>query len=209
MTQKAEFNAEEWSQVLEGPALAGLMVVSAQRGGTIREAISMAKAYTAAREQYAGNELLDEILSSRPEADPRKYGGPEELRERGLQRLAETVRLLEQKATPEEVEAYKRLHAGRRAARGRGSQGRRLPRDRGKAGQRRRAGGAGADRLHARHRSPFSGGLILGRQEDDSAAGADRGDAVEVRRLLGQLRHHSGIERLTGRLEEPLVLRSR
>jgi hypothetical protein len=109
MTKKAEFNAEEWSQVLEGPALAGLIVVSAERGGTIREAISMAKAYTAAREQYAGNELLDEILSSRPEADPRKYGGPEELRERGLQRIAETVRLLEQKATPEEVDAYKRF----------------------------------------------------------------------------------------------------
>ena len=120
MTQKAEFNAEEWSQVLEGPALAGLMVVSAQRGGTIREAISMAKAYTAAREQYAGNELLDGILSSRPEADPRKYGGPEELRERGLQRLAETVRLLDQKATPDEVEAYKRftLDVARHAAEG-------------------------------------------------------------------------------------------
>ena len=194
--------------MLEGPALAGLMVVSAQRGGTIREAISMAKAYTAAREEYAGNELLDQILSSRPEADPRKYGGAEELRERGLQRLAETVRLLEQKATQEEVEAYKGFTLDVRGTRPRVTR-KAASSGSGKAGQRRRAGGAGADRLHARHRSPFSGGLILGRQEDDSAAGADRGDAVEVRRLLGQLRHHSGIERLTGRLEEPLVLRSR
>ena len=42
MTTKAEFNAEEWQNVAEGPALGGLIVIAAQRGGTIRESVQMA-----------------------------------------------------------------------------------------------------------------------------------------------------------------------
>ena len=45
MTTKAEFNAEEWEQIAGGPALAGMIVISAQRGGTIRETVAMAKVY--------------------------------------------------------------------------------------------------------------------------------------------------------------------
>ena len=61
MTSKAEFNGEEWSRLLEGPALAGLIVIAAERGGTIRESISMAKAYNAAREaaNYAASAPTD------------------------------------------------------------------------------------------------------------------------------------------------------
>jgi len=43
MTTKAEFNAEEWEQIAGGPALAGMIVISAQRGGTIRETIAKAR----------------------------------------------------------------------------------------------------------------------------------------------------------------------
>lgn len=43
MTRKADFNAEEWSTLVEAPVLAGMRVVTAGRGGTLRE--SMAKAY--------------------------------------------------------------------------------------------------------------------------------------------------------------------
>ena len=50
MTTKADFNAEEWERVLQGPAIAGLIVVAAQRGGTIREGMQMAKEYREARE---------------------------------------------------------------------------------------------------------------------------------------------------------------
>jgi len=45
MTKKAEFNAEEWSVVLQGPPIAGMMVITAERGGTLRESVSMGKAY--------------------------------------------------------------------------------------------------------------------------------------------------------------------
>ena len=118
MTSKADFNAEEWSLVVEGPPLAGLLVVSADRGGTIRESLAMAKTYTELRDQHAGTELMEAILSSRPEVDPSRYRSPEDLRAEGGERLSEAVRLLEGKATPEELEAYRQfvLDVARRAA---------------------------------------------------------------------------------------------
>lgn len=45
MTRKAEFNAEEWSTVTAAPALAAIAVAAADRGGTLREGLSMARAY--------------------------------------------------------------------------------------------------------------------------------------------------------------------
>ena len=45
MTAKASFTPEEWDLILEGPPFAGLVVSTAERGGTFREAFSIAKAY--------------------------------------------------------------------------------------------------------------------------------------------------------------------
>ena len=44
MTQKAEFNAEEWSLILEGAPTAAMIVIAAGKGGTIRESMSIGKA---------------------------------------------------------------------------------------------------------------------------------------------------------------------
>jgi hypothetical protein len=112
MTKKADFNAEEWSQVLEGPAIAGMIVITAQRGGTIRESISLAKAYTEAREKHDAGELLDEIVEANPQIDEKEFGSAEALRENGIQRLRDAVALLEAKATPEEVGAYRGFVVG-------------------------------------------------------------------------------------------------
>jgi hypothetical protein len=109
MTKKADFNAEEWSQVLEGPPLAGMIVAVADRGGSLREGISMAKAYVEAQKQHGGSELLDEIVSERPEFERKRFKTPEELHDGGLAFLGEIVQLLETKASSEEVEEYKRF----------------------------------------------------------------------------------------------------
>jgi hypothetical protein len=108
MTTKADFNAEEWSLVLEAPPVAGMIVMSAERGGRIREAVSMGKAYTEAQKEESPA-LVKEIVSARPDFDPQRYKSPEELRERGLTRIREALNLLESKATPEEVDGYKRF----------------------------------------------------------------------------------------------------
>jgi hypothetical protein len=109
MTGKSDFTAEQWKLVLEGPPTAGLLVVTAQRGGSFRETISMAKAYTEARKHHGESELLDEIVSTKPEVDRTRFHSAEELREHGLQHLRDAVALLDQKAAPEEVEDYKRF----------------------------------------------------------------------------------------------------
>jgi hypothetical protein len=107
MTTKADFTDEEWDLVLGGPPGAGLIVSAAQRGGTFREAFSIAKAYTEARKQAGESELLDEIVSAKPEVDRSRQPSFEELKQHHLGRLREAVTLLEQKATPEEVDDYK------------------------------------------------------------------------------------------------------
>ena len=109
MTGKGDFTPEEWTVVLEGPPSAGLIVITAQRGGTFRETYSMAKAYTEARQDHGASELLDEIVSAKPHVDHTRYSSPDELKQAGLQRIRDAVALLEAKATPEETEEYRRF----------------------------------------------------------------------------------------------------
>jgi hypothetical protein len=112
MTQKADFNAEEWSAVTEGPPLAGMIVIAAQRGGTLRESFELAKSYADARAQQGHSELLDAIVAEQPRMDVGRFRSPEELRSGGIARLREAVELLEAKASPDEVDAYKRFVVG-------------------------------------------------------------------------------------------------
>jgi hypothetical protein len=109
MTTKAVFNAEEWEEVASAPPAAGLLVATAQRGGTFRETFSIAKAYTEARQRHGESELLDEIVSSKPELDVKRYGSPEELEQDVLARIRGAAELVASKATPEETESYRRF----------------------------------------------------------------------------------------------------
>ena len=109
MTGKADFTEAEWETVREGPPSAGMIVVTAAHGGTFRETFAMAKAYAEARKQHGASQLLDEIVSSKPEVDHTRYRSYEELQQHGLQRLRDAVELLSQKATPEEVEDYRKF----------------------------------------------------------------------------------------------------
>jgi hypothetical protein len=109
MTGKADFTAEEWKVVLEAPPSAGMIVVTAQRGGTLRETIAIPKAYVEARKQHGESELLDEIVSAKPEMDHTRYHSVEELKDSGLQHLRAAVELLERKATPDELNEYRRF----------------------------------------------------------------------------------------------------
>jgi len=109
MTGKAEFTDEEWKTVLEGPPAAGMMVVTAARGGTIREVFAIGKAYAEARKEHGASELLDDIVSAKPEIDHTRYHSQAELNEHALQHLKDSVALLESKATPQEVDDYRRF----------------------------------------------------------------------------------------------------
>jgi hypothetical protein len=108
MTDKAAFNAEEWSRLVEAPALVALRVIAADRGGTVRESLSLGRAYAEAR-QSGDSGLLEEIVSSAPQVDPSGLKDPGALDQRAREALRESLQLLEQKATPDEVEAYRQF----------------------------------------------------------------------------------------------------
>ena len=107
MTTRQAFTPTEWEQVLMGPPSAGMIVVTAQRGGTFRETISIGKAYAEARKSHGDSELLDEIVAVKPEVDHTRYHSVEELNEHALAHLRDAVALLDAKATPQESADYK------------------------------------------------------------------------------------------------------
>jgi len=110
MTRKADFNAEEWSTVVEGPVYAGLRVIAASRGGTLRESLAMGHVYQEARAHHGDSELLDELVKSPPSIDA------DQLREAqgnvatlASQQLRKALEILETKSTAAETDAYKKF----------------------------------------------------------------------------------------------------
>jgi hypothetical protein len=109
MTTKAAFSPDEWQLVLEGPPAAGLLVITASHGGTFRETFAMSKAYVEARAQHGESELLDEIVVERPRIERGKARTPEEVRDQSLRCLRDATALVEDKATTEERDDYRRF----------------------------------------------------------------------------------------------------
>jgi hypothetical protein len=107
MTDKAAFTEEEWELVREGPPTAGLVALSAEKGGSFRETWALAKFYAEARKEHGESELLDALVAEKPNA--KRYSSSDELESKGLGRLTEAVALLEQKATTGEVAGYRKF----------------------------------------------------------------------------------------------------
>ena len=110
MTSKADFNAEGWSTIVDGPLYAGMRVISADRGGTLRESLAMGRAYQHAREHHGESELLDELVKSPPSIDAdrvREAGG--DIAAVASQQLRDAIGILETKSTAGDVDAYKRF----------------------------------------------------------------------------------------------------
>jgi hypothetical protein len=107
MTNKESFTADEWELLREAPTSAGMIVLTAQKGGSFRETFAMAKAYTEARQHHGSSELLDAVVSAGPSRDHTHYHSPDELKQAGLGHLRDAVALLEQKATSQEVDDFR------------------------------------------------------------------------------------------------------
>jgi hypothetical protein len=156
MTSKAEFNAEEWDQISEGPALAGLIVIASQRGGTIRETFALAKVYSETAKSHPSGDLIADLVSAAPHLDAKQFSSKEDLRTSGLQKITEAVSLVEAKATPEELADYRTFamtiaeHVAERRGR-RARFGRRRWRSGGPSRRRRRSS---SRRDHIRARTP-------------------------------------------------------
>jgi hypothetical protein len=107
VSTKADFSPDEWEAVAGAPPTAGLIVVMASRGGTFRETVAVAKAYTEARSQHGASELLDEIVSSKPKVDHTRFSSYDELKAHGLGVVRHAMTVLAEKATAQEIEDYR------------------------------------------------------------------------------------------------------
>jgi hypothetical protein len=93
MTRRADFNAEEWSTVVDAPLYAALRVIAASHGGALRESLAMGRAYQDARAHHGESELLDELVKSPPAID--------------ADELRDAIGIVEAKATAAETDSYK------------------------------------------------------------------------------------------------------
>lgn len=107
MATKADFNAEEWSTIVEGPLLAGMRVVRAGRGGTIRESLAIGKVYAEARRTQGRSDLLDALVASPPAVDPLRLQGGGDIAAASRERLGDALRVLDDKGSAEDAGAYK------------------------------------------------------------------------------------------------------
>ena len=108
MTTKSEFNAEEWERVAQAPAFAALMVMVADRGGAFRESLALGKVSAEARRD-GGSELIQALVETPPRLKPADMGPADQLRGELPQRVDEALRVVEEKATPEEAQEYRQF----------------------------------------------------------------------------------------------------
>jgi hypothetical protein len=109
MTARPDFTVQEWQVLRDGPPSAALLVAAAQPGGAIRESLALSLAYAQERGVGRHGQLLDDIVSWTPEIGRMRYHSVEELRERCTQNLRDAVELVQEKATPAEVDEYRRF----------------------------------------------------------------------------------------------------
>jgi hypothetical protein len=110
MTTKADFNAEEWTTLVEAPLLAGMSVLAAERGGTLKESVAVGRTYAEARQNHGASPLLDAIVASPPAMDParlREGGG--DVKQLATARLRDAAALIDSKASADEARAYKQF----------------------------------------------------------------------------------------------------
>jgi hypothetical protein len=85
-----------------------MRVISADRGGTLRESLALGRVYQEARGRQGQSEFLDELVKTPPSIDPnslREAGG--DIATVATERLREAMRIVESKTTPEEADSYK------------------------------------------------------------------------------------------------------
>jgi hypothetical protein len=117
MSDHEDFTDEEWEVVREGPAVAGLMVVTADSGGTFRETFALARAYADARKQHGASALVDELASKGPPRG-RRFHSEDELQQEGENLLRQAAGLVARRGT-EEAQSYRAfvLNVAERVAR--------------------------------------------------------------------------------------------
>lgn len=118
MATKADFNTDEWRQLLKAPGFTSLVVVAASPSGpvgVIKEMFAAGKVLAETKAKGGQNTLVDAIMSElstaegRAQAQPSELSGksPDEARRVALDGLRQIAGLVERKA-PAEADGFKR-----------------------------------------------------------------------------------------------------
>ena len=99
--RRSTFDDEEWRLVRQAPTYAGLIVGSAQSGGSFWEVLSIARTYADVRAAQGHNLLLDDIIAEKPLAEHTRFR-----REYALAQIRGAIELLKMKAQPADVDAF-------------------------------------------------------------------------------------------------------
>ena len=107
MTEKAQFDAEEWERIARAPAIAAMYVITAEKGGTLRESMAVGKVYAKARENSTGAPLVDEIVASVNSVTPNEFSDKEQFKAEAVGEVRQAKETLAAKADESEVAAYR------------------------------------------------------------------------------------------------------
>jgi hypothetical protein len=107
MTEKSDFDAAQWERIATAPAIAAMYVITAEKGGTLRESMAVGKAYAEARESSTGSPLVDEIVAGLGGATPERFTSKEQLQAEAVGRIREAKEELATKADEADIAAYR------------------------------------------------------------------------------------------------------
>ena len=107
MTEKAQFDADEWEHISRAPAIAAMYVITSEKGGTLRESMAVGKVYAEAREQSTGSPLVDEIVASVNSVPPNEFASKDQFRAEAVGQIGAAKDTLAAKADAEEVSTYR------------------------------------------------------------------------------------------------------
>ena len=128
MTSRTDFTDEEWARLERAPFVAGMAISMADPGGPIealKETMATVKTVTEVAQSGGRGNLVDEIAKSIAARVKQRDNPLKDFRPKGalageaiLSELREVSGIVEQKATPEEADAFKEwlLEAAQRAA---------------------------------------------------------------------------------------------
>jgi hypothetical protein len=106
MTRKADFDAEQWDTLTAAPALAALAISRAERGGGVREAVSLSRTYQEARAR-ARTPLVEALLASPPAlGGAAAQADASDLLDRARDAVGRASALLRERATEAELREW-------------------------------------------------------------------------------------------------------
>ena len=119
MTSKADFTAEEWLQLLQGPMITGVVISMASPavGDMVKESMAVAKTIAAAAQGASGDGLYAELVHEYSNKETMKQAQPkfekadiETVKAQAMDEVKAAAALLDRKAQPDEAAPIKQFY---------------------------------------------------------------------------------------------------